>query len=374
MAIYNKLPKDRLVRTLLAKGKEGDFWDFKLKWHDKIEDLVKDIVCFANTVHDKDCYLIFGISDDLKIVGLNEERRKQADIIDTISHLSFAGDVRPQISVETLSIEEKEIDVLTIYNINQTPIYLKTTYGSMHRACIYVRTGDKNTPDKDCADIRDIEALWKKRLGLFKAPLDYAYDQMHDKRAWSEHEQKYFLKMNPLYTLRLVDDSDVSVPPFYSLVMMNPATHYYNLKICFNNTVIDRAQVVSLDSSRLLVPVPDREFINVDGEMMHFSPFYYYIKETPTYVLFKFFYDDLNHEARIACDQLLSVIPLFESTAEYEAFKEFLEKNIDRFQECLKEHWSEDKDLTEQTALNQKQLSISKTFKKLLDDWRSMAL
>ena len=42
--------------------------DFKQEWHEKMEDLIKDIICFANTVHDKDCFLVFGISDSYQIV------------------------------------------------------------------------------------------------------------------------------------------------------------------------------------------------------------------------------------------------------------------------------------------------------------------
>lgn len=37
------------VEELLDKRCEGDYWDFKLKWHDNIADLIKDIICFVNT-------------------------------------------------------------------------------------------------------------------------------------------------------------------------------------------------------------------------------------------------------------------------------------------------------------------------------------
>ena len=55
---YKNYRIEELIPILLRKGKEGEFWDFKQEWHDKIEDLVKDIICFSNTVHDEDCYLI----------------------------------------------------------------------------------------------------------------------------------------------------------------------------------------------------------------------------------------------------------------------------------------------------------------------------
>ena len=82
----NHLPFEELLDYLLSQGKEGEFWDFKREWHNKIEDLIKDIICFANTVHDKDCYLVFGIEDDLSVIDVPEPRRKQADILDALSN------------------------------------------------------------------------------------------------------------------------------------------------------------------------------------------------------------------------------------------------------------------------------------------------
>lgn len=81
-----------MVRSFLEKGKEGECWDFKQEWHENTADLIKDIICFANTVHDENCYIIFGVSDDLQIKGMQKPRTKQANIIDAISNLIFAGD------------------------------------------------------------------------------------------------------------------------------------------------------------------------------------------------------------------------------------------------------------------------------------------
>lgn len=87
--------------------------------------LIKDIICFANTSHDENCYLIFGISDDLQITGMRQPRKKQANIINAIENLHFAGDNYPKISVETNFYNGIEIDILIIYNTDKTPIYLK---------------------------------------------------------------------------------------------------------------------------------------------------------------------------------------------------------------------------------------------------------
>ncbi len=109
----------------------------------------------------------------MEIVGMRTQRRKQADILDALDKLSFASVHTPQITVETITLEEKEIDVLVIYNTDQTPVYLKKPYGKMLAGCIYTRTEDRNTPDGGNAEIEQIEYLWRKRFGLTKPALQF---------------------------------------------------------------------------------------------------------------------------------------------------------------------------------------------------------
>ena len=72
MSKFKYYSTKQLVNFFIAQGKEGECWDFKQEWHDNIADLVKDIICFANTTHDENCYLIFGVSNDLQVVGMKK--------------------------------------------------------------------------------------------------------------------------------------------------------------------------------------------------------------------------------------------------------------------------------------------------------------
>lgn len=113
------------IYTLINKRAERDYWDFKQEWHKDNERLLHDILCFANTVHDRDSYLIIGVSDDGEIIGLNEKNRiKQVTILDLLSNVVFAGDNTPEIKVETIRIDGKEIDILTVFNSYNVPFYL----------------------------------------------------------------------------------------------------------------------------------------------------------------------------------------------------------------------------------------------------------
>lgn len=40
--------------TLISKQIEGDYWDYKQKWHSENERLFFVILCLANTVHNVD--------------------------------------------------------------------------------------------------------------------------------------------------------------------------------------------------------------------------------------------------------------------------------------------------------------------------------
>lgn len=62
-----------MVTFLLEQGKKGEYWDFEQEWHNKTSDLIRDIIWFANTIHDKNCYLIFGIGNDLTITEMKQK-------------------------------------------------------------------------------------------------------------------------------------------------------------------------------------------------------------------------------------------------------------------------------------------------------------
>ena len=70
MSKFQFYSTEALIRYFMAQGKEGECWDFKQEWHEDIGELMKDIICFVNTVHDEDCYIIFGVTNSLEVVGM----------------------------------------------------------------------------------------------------------------------------------------------------------------------------------------------------------------------------------------------------------------------------------------------------------------
>lgn len=335
----NNSELQELVLSLMEQGKEGEYWDFKQEWHDDIADLLKDIICFANTVHSKDCYIIFGVANDLTVTGMSKARRKQADIIDAISNLVFAGDIYPKIELTMVNISGEDVDVLKIFNIEKTPIYLKKHYGQMRQGCIYTRVGDKNTPDKDNADMTDIENLWRKRFGLTKSKLEYIYDHLANKTEWNEFEESFYNIYYPELTIEMKRDmdNDRMAPEFYAFAMPNHSTSYEILDIKCHQTLLESYQIVILDSGRLFVPTPI--WGDVIRERNGFNEKYsykYYEKDSLRYKIFQFLYDQENGDQRFALRHYKEVVLFYESEKERIEFEAYINENREEFEKRCK--------------------------------------
>jgi predicted HTH transcriptional regulator len=138
--VYNEIIK------LIDRKVEGDYWDYKQEWHSDNERLLLDILCFANTVHNKDCYLIIGVADNGDIIGLTENspnRKNQAAVLDLLSNSMFAGDYVSEVSVETLLISGKEIDVIIVFNSYNVPFYLRSKSKKYHSIVVGYITPEK---------------------------------------------------------------------------------------------------------------------------------------------------------------------------------------------------------------------------------------
>lgn len=333
----NDLPLDRIVEILAAKGREGEYWDYKQEWHENMADLLKDIICFANTPHDANCYLLFGIDDDGHIVGMKKNRRKQADILEAMDNLWFIGDVRPEISVETVVVNEIEVDVLTVYDTQKTPIYLKRNYGEMLAGCIYMRNGDKNTPNRGMASIDDVEKLWKKRFGLLQTPLEYIIGRLQYQTEWKQQDHIYYNMYRPEYQLKILKgDEDYLIPEFYTYTMSNKSTSYEMLQIIAGDTILEEYQIVVLDSGRYKTPVPEWGFAGYDRYRIdHKFTYKYFVKGSTEYRLQQFFLDGENEEAIYANRRLMEVVLLYETEDEKSAFEAYIEDNQEEIMERI---------------------------------------
>lgn len=331
------------ITNLINKKSEGEYWDFKEKWHKDNERLLHDILCFANTVHDEDCYLIIGVSDTGEIIGVSEEnRRRQSDILDLLSNTVFAGDNIPEVSLDTIEIEGKEIDVLTIFNSYTVPYYLKAKckkYNNIREGYIYTRVGDRNTPINQNATIQQIEMLWKKRFGLLQPPLVQIANRLENKLEWVRNEDSYYNIYKPEFKLEIeYDENDRDMGEFYVYTQINPRFIYKNLKIICSGTVLKKFKLVVLDSGRYETPVPRCGFAGYDkwGLNPKFT-YKYFLKDSIDYKLQQFLFDMENEEEVSAKRRFDEVILYFENEDEKSSFEFYVENKQDLIESYIAE-------------------------------------
>lgn len=320
------------IKNLIDSQSEGDYWDFKEKWHKDNERLLHDILCFANTIHDRDCFLIIGVSDIGEIIGIDEEnRKKQADVLDLLSNTVFAGDNVPEIELNTIKIANKEIDVLTIFNSYIVPYYLKSKskkYNNIKEGYIYTRIGDKNTPINQNASIHQVEMLWKKRLGLTQPPLIQIANRLENKLEWVQNEDTYYNIYKPEFKLVEEYEDDYDKGEFYIYSQYNSKFMYKNLKIMCNETILKKFQLVVLDSGIYKTPVPQWGYTGYDKFSINNKFTYkYFLKDSIDYKLQKFFFDMEDSEEAYAKGKFDEVVLYYENEDEKSKFEYYVERN-----------------------------------------------
>ena len=338
------------VLELINRQAEGEYWDFKQQWHSNNADLVHDIICMANSLANRDCYIIIGIEDrTYNIVGVSDENRKnQQNVIDLLHQKpSWAGGNIPEVYVKTISITDKEIDVVVVKQSNNTPFYLLKDYTNegqpVFKGVIYTRKGDTNTPKTKTADLYDTEILWKKRFGLLYNPSQRAKIYLKDLDNWERVDGEtdklgkehffFYYRTDPDYTIYLMNetDEDMNYPrnindetvgaPFYYLFAFCNVSYHFHFSVCkkvvlyYKDVPLFSSHVESVDEGRTSIIPP--EFSVVDP---------YYIQDSFRYLLFEFVFTYCGRSySTEAKEMFMRVIPVYRNDEEHDEFIEYMQ-------------------------------------------------
>ena len=288
--MFNKL--EDIIGELIDLKYEGEYWDYKREWHKDKEELIKDIIAFTNTYHSKDCYLIIGVADNGDIIGVQDKNKKrQADLIDMINSCNFSGAKKPEISVQTILVKEKEIDILTIYDIEEIPISIKKRNGKQYKlnpGAIYTRVGDMNTPINETADDYIVEKLWKKRFRLETDIIEQYKKVLRDKWHWRQNKSGWYYNFDPNFNIIEVEEENELALPFYAYNMVNENTSYYNLELVYKGVEIDEYQEVVLDSGRYLITSPEKELLQLIPRSGEYYEYRYFVRDSLNFLLYDF--------------------------------------------------------------------------------------
>lgn len=350
----NNMELKQEIQELIERHAEGEYWDFKQQWHSNNADLLHDIICMANSPADSDRYIIIGVEDgSYNILGVSDENRKnQQNVIELLRQKpSWAGGYIPEVYVQTISIADKEIDVVIIKKSDNTPFYLLKDYKNegqpIFKGAIYIRKGDTNTPKTETADLYDTELLWKRRFGLLYNPSQRAKFYLKDLDNWEcadgetdkldTGQSFFFYRPDPDYTVyfvhdketddgltyaRAVNDNAVGTQSYYLFAFCNVSYHtdYYcrsKVVLYYKDVPLFSSILESVDERRTSVVPPELSVVDQ-----------HYIEDSFRYLMFEFVFRHwgFNYSAE-AKKMFLRVIPVYKNEAEHEEFRKYVMDN-----------------------------------------------
>ena len=324
-----------IIGDLIATGKEGDHWDFKRGSHAKTGDLIKDIICLANSPrHAGDRYIVYGVDDTGSVVGLQSApHRTQADIVSTLSNAGFAGGVYPDIFLQKIELQGRRLDVLVIKDRPEKPYYLQKRYHKddvrLNPGTVYARVRDSNTPSDQVASSHDIEQMWRERFGLDQTPLQRVQNYLLDRDGWTKtSEYVWYYSQFPEFTISPTEEETRPVQAGENWVRsaINPSAFVRPLQICFHQTVLAEVICILYDEMRAITPAPRPRHVNSTKDLWFFS----LCADTLDFLFLQFLTG--TAQDRLLQDGLsggrLPNVPviLFRSDEEEGAFKEDLER------------------------------------------------
>lgn len=344
----------REIQDLINKKKEGEYWDFKQEHHKNNADLLHDILCMSNNLCGRNKYIICGVNNYYEIVGVEQQAGKtQADIIDFLSGCKFAGDIRPEVELHSLTINKKRVDVLTVFDKSQKPYFLTENYSKgsstekvkvVRAGVIYSRVGDRNTAIDKIADLYYIEKMWRQRFGLdlpvidkFKLLLQKPEEWSHnpaDKRSsesvpgisyGSDHFPLYH-KFFPEFRIELSEKEDRGVGESFIYFYTNQKAYWGTAYFKYHSTIMFQLDYVCCDQGGILLPVPDTACPPHDPSFSSSDRgFYYYLLNDLKGLFLRFLRKgNLNLSSR---EFSPPPILIFENEKELNKFIEYVKKN-----------------------------------------------
>ena len=282
-----------IIQDLIATGKEGDHWDFKREPHAKAGDLIKDIICLANSSrHEGDRYIIYGADDTGSVVGLQSAtHRTQADIVNTLSNAGFAGGVYPDIYLQEVELQGQRIEVVVIKDRPEKPYYLHKKYHHdnvrLNPGTVYARVRDSNTPSDQVASSHDIERMWRQRFGLDLTPFQRVQNYLLDWDGWtSTSEFNWYYSQFPEFTISPTEEEirPVQAGENWVRAAINPSATVRPFQICFHQTMLAEVVCILYDEMHAITPAPQSTHFDYAKDLWFFS----LSADTPEFLFLQF--------------------------------------------------------------------------------------
>lgn len=321
------------IKALIALRQEGAYWDFKREWYgDRHKgDLLKDIICMANNLVNRDAYIIIGVDEEqdyaIRDVRNDPNRRNTQMMVTFLRDKKFAGDFRPIVLVDGVELEDGMVDVIIVRNSANTPFYLKDKFEMVRPNHIYTRVQDSNTSSDASADIQHVEYLWKKRFGLILSPLERMKIYLQHPEDWIKNLPqegsviKYY-RYAPEYTIERTwfPDDGRDGYEYYNFVQTDSRPRWGDIRLYYHRTLLGEFGCAILDGGRYITVCPNKDVFPIQEAYTGCVTYSYLVKDTLRYYLHEFLYEKNNDNVCCAHNKHMDCILLFESEHEREEF------------------------------------------------------
>ena len=251
--------------SFLLNQNECEWLDFKERFHDNNVKLLHDIICLSNSIVEKDRYLVFGITDNKTIAGIeNDSNRKESSNIQDLLKKSNFNRI-PDIKLEYVKCENNhEIAILKIDNKHNKPYFLtkdkQEDKYTLRAGVIYTRIGDTNIPLTGCVPEDHVEQMWKERFGLKLSPLTRMEKLLEETDAWEPEGTEGNLYHRDFPQFRIVEGKLLNKDFQEDWTQRFPdknASSFY-IELWFNNTTLKKCSFAWVDGARYRIPLPER--------------------------------------------------------------------------------------------------------------------
>ena len=277
------------IKSLIALKREGSYWDFKKQWYDEVKECDKliDIICMANNLVNRDCYIIIGVDEnknfEINDVSKDPCRRNTLALVEFLRSKPFSNGICPVVSVKCVNMKQGIIDVIVVHNSKNTPFFLtkeyKTKYKTLPPGTVYVRYQDGNTPYNQSAEINHIEYLWKKRFGLDLSPKERMTLLLSDLTKWNcDWGNKNYAYHEDFPEFKLVK-SEHSQQGWYPVAAFYtaPEMQIYQLFFMYHDTILFETELWCLDCFRKYLPKANTYYVKEIKDYFWYS---YYLLDS----------------------------------------------------------------------------------------------
>jgi hypothetical protein len=243
---------------------ECEWLDFKQSFHENNVKLIHDIVCLVNAKADGDRYLVFGVTNDKNIVGIEKDKnkKKSADIQDLLKHSNFNR--IPEVSLYYEKNENShEIAILKILNRPDKPFFLtkdKRNGRDIIRAgVVYTRIGDTNISLNNSAPEDHIELMWRERFGMGLPPIRRMLRLLDQPDAWEKMDGDSYLYHRDFPEYKIIEGKKINsnFVEEWSEKFPDPHASSLYVELWYNSTILKRSIFVLVDGARYMVPLPE---------------------------------------------------------------------------------------------------------------------